>query len=512
MKSLSKKSVLILASAILAAALTATALVFTLAPSKLSAIDKSSVGLQMFGWNWNSIASECTTTLGPNGVDWVLTLPPSDHITGNQWWIHYQPTSYELNSDAGTREEFAAMVKTCNAAGVHVVTDAVLNHMAGREGTSFSGNDYGFDLAFGDTYQRANFHSGLSETDPNYCAYDIGDWNALWERTNCQFPGLPDLATEQTYVREQIAKYLNDQISLGVSGFRIDAAKHMPPADISAIKALLTNPDVFIVQEIPGGTDLANDYVSNGSVWAWDNAAYAQNLFSFSGNISQATGYDEVSAGFPDTQKSLTWISNHDTEHHSSGSLTYLNGRYYELANIWMLAERYGSPMLYTGYAFDEGDWQAPQSDDGLIRDAVCAPGDSIQTASDDPAAGVYEAGSFVCLQRWTSIQGMIAWRNEVGDAEKTDIFGGDGAYGFGRSGKGYVLINSNYEAFKAPNLATGMQPGTYCDLISGGGKPLDSSNGGCLGETVVVDADGSISTELDGLAAIAISATSKSD
>jgi len=510
MKSLPKKSVLIVAAGILAATLTVVALALTMAPAKLSAIDKSSVGLQMFGWNWNSIATECTTTLGPEGVDWVLTLPPSDHITGNQWWIHYQPTSYELNSDAGTRDEFAAMVKTCNAAGVHVVTDAVLNHMAGREGTSFSGNEFGFDLTFGETYQRANFHSGLAETDPNYCAYDISDWNALWERTNCQFPGLPDLATEQTYVREQIAKYLNDQISLGVSGFRIDAAKHMPPSDIAAIKKLLTNPDVFIVQEVPGATELSNEYISNGSVWAWDHAAYALNLFSFSGNLSQATGYDALSADFPDTQKSLTWITNHDTEHHASGSLTYLNGRFYELANIWMLAEQYGSPMLYSGYAFDEGDWQAPQSDDGRILDAVCAPGDSINTNPDDPSMGVYEAGSFVCLQRWNSIKGMIAWRDSVGGADKTDIFGSGGAYGFGRSGAGYVLVNSNYEVFKVSKVATGMKSGTYCDMVSGGAKPIDSAGKNCLGKTVEVDADGTISTDLAGLSAIAIATNSK--
>lgn len=511
MKSLPKKAVLFIASGLVAIAIAITAVALTSSASKLEPIAKGSVGLQMFGWNWNSIAAECTTTLGPEGVDWVLTMPPSDHITGNQWWIHYQPTSYELNSDAGTRDEFAGMVKTCNAAGVHVVTDAVLNHMAGREGTSFSGAEFGVDLAFGDTYQRSNFHSGLSETDPNYCAYDISDWNALWERTNCQFPGLPDLATEQTYVREQIAKYLNEQISLGVSGFRIDAAKHLPPNDIAAIKKLLTNPDVFIVQEIPGGVEIANEYIGNGNVWAWDSAAYAQNLFSFSGNVQQAVGYDEMSSGnYPDTEKSLTWISNHDTEHHGSGSLTYLNGRFYELANIWMLAEKYGSPMLYTGYAFQEGDWQAPQAENGLILDAKCASGSSINTLTNDPSMGVYENGSFVCLQRWTSIKGMIAWRDAVGEAAKTDVFGENGAYGFGRSGKGYVLINSNAESFTAAKLATGMKPGTYCDLVSGGGKPIEASSKSCLGATVKVEADGTTSTEVEALTALAISVASK--
>ena len=510
MNSLTKKSVLTIVASLLAVTLAIVVFAVNQTASKLEALGKESVGLQMFGWNWNSIATECTAELGPAGVDWVLTMPPSDHIVGSQWWVHYQPTSYEINSDAGTREEFANMVKACNQAGVHVVTDAVLNHMAGREGTSFSGNEYGFDLKFGSTYTSVNFHRGLAETDPNYCAYDIAEWNELWERTNCQFPGLPDLATEQTHVREQIAGYLNDQLSLGVSGFRIDAAKHMPPADIAAIKKLLTKPDAFIVQEVPGGTDLANEYIPTGKVWAWDHAAYALNLFSFSGNLSQATGYDELSADFPDTQKSLTWITNHDTEHHASGSLTYLNGRFYELANIWMLAEKYGSPMLYSGYAFDEGDWQAPQSDDGRILDSVCAPGDSINTNPDDLSMGVYEAGSFVCLQRWNSIKGMIAWRDSVGGADKSDIFGSAGAYGFGRSGAGYVIFNSNYEVFKASKLATGMKPGTYCDMVSGGAKPVDSAGKNCLGKTVQVDADGTISTDLVGLSAIAIATSSK--
>jgi alpha-amylase len=129
-----------------------------------SPIAKGSVGLQMFGYNWNSIARECTTTLGPEGVDWVLTLPPTDHIKGNEWWIHYQPTSYELNSDAGTRAEFVNMVSACKKAGVAIVTDAVVNHMAGGTGTSYSGIAYGTDLNFAGIYKNENFHRGLATT------------------------------------------------------------------------------------------------------------------------------------------------------------------------------------------------------------------------------------------------------------------------------------------------------------------------------------------------------------
>jgi alpha-amylase len=33
-----------------------------------------------------------------------------------------------------------------------------------------------------------------------------------------------------------VAEYLNDLIDIGVAGFRVDAAKHMWPEDISAIQ------------------------------------------------------------------------------------------------------------------------------------------------------------------------------------------------------------------------------------------------------------------------------------
>lgn len=34
------------------------------------------------------------------------------------WWQRYQPVSYKLYSRSGTPEEFADMVRRCNAVGV----------------------------------------------------------------------------------------------------------------------------------------------------------------------------------------------------------------------------------------------------------------------------------------------------------------------------------------------------------------------------------------------------------
>eukprot|EP00058_Branchiostoma_floridae_P009091 XP_002594579.1 hypothetical protein BRAFLDRAFT_77550 [Branchiostoma floridae] len=58
---------------------------------------------------------------------------------------------------------------------------------------------------------------------------------------NCRLVGLLDLKLSSDYVRGKIADYLNYLISIGVAGFRVDAAKHMWPGDLAAIFGRLSD-------------------------------------------------------------------------------------------------------------------------------------------------------------------------------------------------------------------------------------------------------------------------------
>ena len=58
------------------------------------------------------------------------------------------------------------------------------------------------------------------------------DYNDTIQVRNCRLTGLRDLKGSLHYVRDEIARYMNRLIDLGVAGFRIDAAKHMWPKDI----------------------------------------------------------------------------------------------------------------------------------------------------------------------------------------------------------------------------------------------------------------------------------------
>lgn len=63
--------------------------------------------------------------------------------------------------------------------------------------------------------------------------------------------GLKDLDQGQPYVRGKIIEYMNHLISLGVAGFRIDAAKHMWPEDLSNI---LANVNDLSTEFFPSGS------------------------------------------------------------------------------------------------------------------------------------------------------------------------------------------------------------------------------------------------------------------
>ncbi|MCD0485075.1 glycosidase, partial [Streptacidiphilus sp. ASG 303] len=55
----------------------------------------------LFEWTYDSVAKECTDTLGPKGYGFVEVSPPQEHIQGSQWWTSYQPVSYRIAGRLG---------------------------------------------------------------------------------------------------------------------------------------------------------------------------------------------------------------------------------------------------------------------------------------------------------------------------------------------------------------------------------------------------------------------------
>lgn len=414
---------------------------------------ESQVGLQLFMWPWDSIASECEY-IGESGIDWVLVSPPQEHITGDQWWTIYQPVSYQIESRFGSREQFADMVQSCEESGVEVIADAVINHMTGQSGgIGFAGTVFS-KYEYPGLYTRVDFHNCNLTSDDQ-----ITNYKDLAQVQTCELLGLSDLDQRQKNVQNQILGYLNDLLSLGVAGFRIDAAKHIYAPDLKVIIDQLP-PDTRIIHEVirGGGEPVQPEqYLDSGDVWEFD---YARNMRSyFKGEVITPAASEIRFRDFTPSNQTVSFVSNHDTERNGQ-TLNYRDARYFELATAMMLAEDYGQPMLYSSYAFDSYD-SGPRQVDGMVEHVSCP---EIARPKSE-----YENLEWICQHRWASTINMIRFRNLVADAPVTEKYRERGVYGFARDARGYFITNVFETKEMTVNVATTLPDGEYRDLIDGG-------------------------------------------
>lgn len=438
-------------------------------------------GIQLFQLPWTSIAEECERTVGPAGFAWVLTSPPQEHIVRDEWWAAYQPVSYRVESRLGTRAEFADMVARCDRAGVAVIADAVINHMTGQDeaGSGWAGSAYEH-YRYPGIYDEDQFHRcGLTSAD------DIEDYTSREQVQTCELVNLADLDTSDSAVRTTITAYLEDLLSLGVAGFRIDAAKHMAAEDVAAIVAPLPEGTRILSEVIRGGGEPVQpeEYVAIGEVFEF---TYPRDLAPpLSNGVFRDPALEGDRPLHVPSDTAIVFVDNHDTER-GEAKITYRDPARYVIANALMLADDYGTPIVYSGYAFTDRDAGAPVDAAGRVLPASCADADGPREA--------YGDGDRTCVQSWPAIAGMLQLRAVAADAPRMPGVDAGDAYGFERQGRAVVAVNVGAQAQRI-EIATSMPDGDYCNVIAGpaGGDAVAGNDSPCPGEVVTVAAGAAV-------------------
>jgi len=467
------------------------------------------VSVHLFEWKWTDIATECEQVLGPAGFAAAQVSPPEEHsITPNYGWAErYQPVSYSIaRSRSGTALEFANMVARCQAVGVAIYVDAVINHMTNSPSPGVGSN--------GSPYTKYNY-PGLYAPSDFHTPCLVTDYTNAANVQDCELYGLPDLHTGMLSVRQKIAGYLIMLARLGVAGFRIDAAKHIQQVELDQILTIVDStltaegrplPYYFLeVRSGPGEALSPHDYF--GEAYRSGGAAdITEFTFIGVGDKFLGTGGQHLSqlnpTGPPGSQfspaawglmpadKAVVFLQNHDTQH--DGGISYRDGSVFRVANVWMLAQPYGYPSILSSYAFirpTENDMGPPSDASGNTYAVTCAA--SLETAVD---------GQWVCEHRDPSLKNMVAFRKLVAGSDVNHWWDdGANAIAFSRGAKGFVAINRE-SATVTPTIATGMAPGTYCDLLTGG-----RGAAGCAGTSIVVDATGMTALRLAPNSGVAI-------
>ncbi|GAA2980052.1 MULTISPECIES: alpha-amylase [Streptomyces] len=436
---------------------------FTPGQSQAAPPGEKTVTVTMFERRYADVARACTDELGPAGYGFVQVSPASEHIQGDQWWTSYQPVSYRIAGRLGDREAFAGMVDACHGAGVKVMADAVVNHMAAGSGTGTGGT----------VHTKYDYPGYFQDGDFHACRADITDYTDRDDVQNCELVGLADLDTGKEEVRATIAAYLDDLRSLGVDGFRIDAAKHMAADDLAAVKEKMSDPGFWVSEVIHGGGEAVRpeEYTGVGDVDEFRYGGHLRSAFQ-GGDIAQLKSVADGKLG---SDSARTFVDNWDTERNGS-TLTYKDGAAYTLANVFMLASPYGSPNVYSGYEWSSEDAGPPSGADGWTN-----------------------------VHARRAITGMVGFRNTVGSAELTDWWdNGGSAIAFGRGDKGFVALN-NGDGDLSETLTTSLPAGTYCDVAVA--SPDD-----CDGATVTVGDDGTVRASLPAHGALALHTGARTD
>ncbi|MEO0948443.1 MAG: alpha-amylase family protein, partial [Cyanobacteria bacterium J06641_5] len=411
--------------------------------------------VHLFEWRWEDIARECEEFLGPKGFTAVQVSPPHEHaiVAGNPWWSRYQVVSYQIASRSGDRREFADMVRRCQAAGVGIYVDAIVNHTTGvGTGVGFLGTPFGEYDYPAIPYSFDDFHHCGRHGDD-----DIRNYQDRFEVQNCELVELADLDTGSETVRDRLGAYLNDLLSLGVAGFRIDASKHMSVEDITAILSRLDR-EAVIYQEViqtTGEPIRAAEYLGNGRVTEFRYGRDVSAAF-LAGSLSELRELGNVGEWLP-SERAIVFIDNHDNQRgHGAGGniLSHKKGKLYELAVLFMLAHPYGRPRVMSSFDFDNTEQGPP-----IVASGATRPVHTETTLN-------CFRNDWKCEHRWPAIANMAAFRQAVGDAPLENWWdNGSDQIAFSRGDRGFLALNRATDRFLDRVLQTGLPAGNYCNV-----------------------------------------------
>lgn len=407
---------------------------------------------------------------------------------GRPWWERYQPVSYKIQTRSGNEEEFLDMSRRCNANGVRVYVDVVLNHMVGENPTKVVGtagskaNPTKFSYP-AVPFSQKHFHKPCT----------IDNWADADQLRNCEFNKLRDLNQSLPYVREKQVEFLNRLVDLGVAGFRVDSAKHMWPRELKqifeAVKDLSpefgfpANSRAFVVSELVdfGSSDAGLgrwEYKKIGKIVDVLPSGEMGRVFRGYTNMKNIRNWG-IQWNFLPSHLSVVSLVDHQLQRGegtaSQDVITYREYRLYKQATAFMLAHPHGTPRILSSYHYIDVNQGPPRDEEDNIVPAY----NSSNTMTCDYG--------WICEHRWYPISSMVTLRNEAGN---TDLNGwwdnGVKQIAFSRGENAFVAINGHEKRHFDWEIQTCLPAGTYCNVMSG---PL--VNGKCSGESVVVDENG---------------------
>lgn len=263
--------------------------------------------------------------LGINGI-WLTPICPSTT------YHKYDVINYcEIDSQFGTMEDFDRLMEECNARGIDVILDLVVNHSSSQHEWFREAAEYIGTLGADETPDPAvcpyvDYYNFTREYAGGFTQLEGTDWyyeSRFWS-------GMPDLNLDSEAVRQEIDEIVLFWLDKGVAGFRLDATTSYYTGDdaknIAFMKWLTgcvkeKKPDAYLVGECWANNQTYTAYYASGmdSFFNFDFADQGGNINKvLTGGSARAFGENIVAVDSAIAAKNPAYInaaftSNHDT-------------------------------------------------------------------------------------------------------------------------------------------------------------------------------------------------------
>ncbi len=250
--------------------------------------------LHCFDWKYSDIKAELPA-IAQAGFTSIQTSPVQPAGGQGSWYWLYQPLSFSVGTELGTKEELKDLCDTAEQYGIKVIVDVVANHLAG---------------------DHTSIQSDLQDEKYWHTLGEIQKYTDRKQVTDGDI-GMQDLKTEDPYVQQVVANYINELKELGVDGIRWDAAKHISlPSEGSDFWKTVTASGLYNYGEIlsspvdNGGEDLMAEYTNYISV---TDDTYGNSVrSSFAGGKAPTFDGNWTTEGIS-ANKLVYWGESHDT-------------------------------------------------------------------------------------------------------------------------------------------------------------------------------------------------------
>lgn len=166
--------------------------------------------LHVLQWKLTDVESSLPMIAG-QGFNAIQISPiQGTKDSGYEYWKLYQPTNLRIgNPQIGTKKDLISLCKAADKLGIKVIVDIVVRHVAGDESNKLLPH---------------------KSVDPELLRFlgdpvDCDDYNDRWKSTH-RCTGMPMIDYENPEYIAKVEDFLDELVSCGVWGFRLDQLKH----------------------------------------------------------------------------------------------------------------------------------------------------------------------------------------------------------------------------------------------------------------------------------------------